>query len=65
MGSSMANNSPDWRHRTVTAPRTVEQSISLISAGVSALDGVAMTEEEKQRVWRLIEKAIEAVGEKK
>jgi hypothetical protein len=49
--------------RTVTAPRTVEQSISLISAGVSALDGVAMTEDEKQRVWRLIEKAIEAVGE--
>lgn len=46
------------RHLT-TAPRTVEQSISLISAGVSALDGLAITEDEKERVWRLIEKATE------
>lgn len=50
--------------RTVTAPRTAEQSISLMSAGISALDGVAMTDDEKERVWRLIEKATHAVGEK-
>lgn len=45
--------------RTVTAPRTAEQSISLISAGVSALDGVAMTDDEKERVWSLVNKAME------
>lgn len=50
---------PDRRHQYVTAPRTAEQSISLISAGVSALDGVTMTDEERERVWALVNKAME------
>lgn len=53
----------DWRHRTVTAPRTAEQAISLLSAGVGALASVELTEDEKQRVWALIDKALDAVGE--
>lgn len=47
------------KERTVTAPRTAEQSISLMSAGISALDGVAMTDDEKERVWALVNKAME------
>lgn len=54
----------DWRRRTVTAPRNAEQALSLISAGVSTLTQVELTEDEKSRIWRLIERAIEAVGEK-
>jgi hypothetical protein len=55
---------PDWRHRTVTAPKNAEQALSLISAGVSTLTQVELTADEKGRIWRLIERAIEAVGDK-
>lgn len=48
--------------RYTTAPRNAEQALSLISAGVSALDGLAITEDEKERVWRLIEKATERLN---
>lgn len=53
----------DRRHRTVTAPKNAEQAISLLSAGVGALASVDLTEDEKQRVWSLIDKALDAVGE--
>lgn len=56
-------NDYDWRHRTVTAPRTAEQAISLLSAGVGALASVDLTDEERERVWALIDKALDAVGE--
>lgn len=51
------------RPRTVTAPRNAEEALSLLSAGVGALASVELTEDEKERVWRLIDKALDAVGE--
>lgn len=51
--------------RTVTAPRNAEQALSLLSAGVGALASVELTEDERERVWRLIDKALYAVGEKR
>jgi hypothetical protein len=50
----------DW---LVTAPKNAEQALSLLSAGVGALTQVELTADEKQRVWALIDKALDAVGE--
>ena len=55
--------STDWQHRYTTAPKDAEQALSLLSAGVGALASVELTEDEKQRVWALIDKALDAVGE--
>lgn len=58
-------NELDTYQRTVTAPRNAEQALSLLSAGVGALTQVELKEDEKQRVWALIDKALDAVGEKR